>query len=69
MSLSPRKIVRIAIVAMVGTFGAMISRAIDIYEPNQPKLLALYLTNANVYGLLNIVTIVAFVFLISDLWT
>lgn len=61
-----RRIVRIAsVVAMVATFGAMISRAIDVYEPSQPKLLALYLANANLYGLLNVVTIVAFGFLIA----
>jgi hypothetical protein len=61
-----RRVVRIAsVVAMVATLGAMISRAIDVYEPSQPKLLALYLANANLYGLLNIVTIVAFGFLIA----
>jgi hypothetical protein len=43
----------------------MISRAIDMYEPSQSKLLTLYLANANLYGLLNIVTIVAFGFLIA----
>ena len=61
-----QRIVRIAsVVAMVATLGAMISRAIDMYEPSQSKLLALYLANANLYGLLNIVTIVAFGFLIA----
>jgi hypothetical protein len=41
-------------------FGGMIARAIDMYEPNQSKLHTLYFANANLYGLLNIVTIVAF---------
>jgi hypothetical protein len=60
-----RRIVRIAsIVAMAATVAGMIARAIDAYEPNQPKFLALYLANANLYGLLNIVTIVAFGFLL-----
>jgi hypothetical protein len=42
----------------------MISRAVDIYEPNQSKLLTLYLANANFLGIVNIVTIFAFGFLI-----
>jgi hypothetical protein len=59
-----RRIVKIAsVVAMAGTLGVMIARAIDMYEPNQSKLLTLYLANANLYGLLNIVTIVAVGFL------
>jgi hypothetical protein len=60
-----RRIVRIAsAVAVVGTLGVMIARAIDIYEPNQSILLALYLANANLHGLLNVVGIVAFGFLL-----
>jgi hypothetical protein len=51
------------VVAVVGTLGGMISRAVDIYEPNQSKLLTLYLANANFLGIVNIVTIVAFGFL------
>jgi hypothetical protein len=43
----------------------MIARAIDVYEPNQSKLLTLYLANANFSGLLNIVMIVAFGFLFA----
>ena len=59
-----RRIVRIcSVVAMAAALGAMISRAIDRYEPNQSKLLTLYLANANVSGILNIVLIVAFGFL------
>ena len=59
-----RRIVRIAsAVAVAGSLGAMIARAIDMYEPNQSKFLILYLANANLHGLLNIVTIVAFGFL------
>jgi hypothetical protein len=63
ISISParRRIVRIAsVVVIAGTFGGMIARAIDVYEPNQSKLLTLYLANANLYGLLNIAMIVAF---------
>jgi hypothetical protein len=63
ISISPtrRRIVRIAsVVVIAAIFGGMIARAIDVYEPNQSKLLTLYLANANLYGLLNIVTIVAF---------
>ena len=57
-----RKIVSIAsAVTIAATVGVIISRAVDIYEPNQPKLLALWLANANLQGLLSIVTIVAFV--------
>jgi hypothetical protein len=59
-----RRIVRIGgVVAVAGTLGGMISRAVDMYEPNQSKLLTLYLANANFYGIANIVTIVAFGFL------
>jgi hypothetical protein len=59
-----RRIVRIAsVVAMAGSLGVMIARAIDMYEPNQSKLLTLYLANANLHGLLNIATVVAFGFL------
>jgi hypothetical protein len=55
-----RRIVRLASVGAIAcALGAMIARAIDMYEPNQSKLLALYLANANFYGLLNIVMIVA----------
>jgi hypothetical protein len=55
-----RRIVRLASVGAIAcALGAMIARAIDMYEPNQSKLLALYLANANLYGLLNIVMIVA----------
>ena len=58
-----RKIVRVAaVVAMAAALGAMISRAIDMYEPARSKLLTLYLANANLSGILNIVTIVAFGF-------
>jgi hypothetical protein len=63
ISISPtrRRIVRIAsVVVIAATFGGMIARAIDMYEPNQSKLHTLYFANANLYGLLNIVTIVAF---------
>jgi hypothetical protein len=63
VSISPtrRRIVRNAgVVAIAATFGGMIAGAIDMYEPNQSKLLTLYLANANLYGLLNIVTIFAF---------
>jgi hypothetical protein len=63
ISISParRRIIRIAsVVVIAGTFGGMIARAIDVYEPNQSKLLTLYLANANLYGLLNIAMIVAF---------
>jgi hypothetical protein len=60
-----RRIVRIAgVVTIAATLGAMIARAIDMYEPKQSKLLALWLANANLYGLLNIATIVAFGFVI-----
>jgi hypothetical protein len=68
ISPAQRKIVRIAsAVAIAATLGAMIARSIDLYmyEPNQSKLLTLYLANANLYGLLNIVTIVPFAFLIA----
>jgi hypothetical protein len=54
---------------MAAAFGAMISRAIDMHEPNQSRLLALYRANANLYGLLNAVTIAAFGFLIAIFWT
>ena len=61
ISPTQRRIVRIAsVVAIAGTFGGMIARASDMYEPDQSKLLTLYLANANLYGLLNIVTIVTF---------
>jgi hypothetical protein len=63
ISISPtrRRIVRIAsVVVIAAIFGGMIARAIDMYEPNQSKLHTLYFANANLYGLLNIVTIVAF---------
>jgi hypothetical protein len=61
-----RRIVRIAsLLVMVATPGIMIARAIDIYQPNQSKLLTLYLANANLSGLLNIATIVAFGFLFA----
>jgi hypothetical protein len=60
-----RRIARIAsAVAIAATVGVMISRAIDMYEPSQSKLLALWLANVNLHGLLSIVTIVAFGFLI-----
>jgi hypothetical protein len=51
------------VVAVVGTLGGMISRAVDMYEPSQSKLLTLYLANANFLGIVNIVTIFAFGFL------
>ena len=55
-----RRIVRLASVGAIAcALAAMIARAIDMYEPNQSKLLALYLANTNLYGLLNIVMIVA----------
>jgi hypothetical protein len=63
ISISPtrRRIVRIAsVVVIAATFAGMIARAINMYEPNQSKLHTLYFANANLYGLLNIVTIVAF---------
>jgi hypothetical protein len=64
ISATRRVIVKICgIVAVVATLGGMISRAVDIYEPNQSKLLTFYLANANFYGIVNIVTIVAFGFL------
>jgi hypothetical protein len=64
ISATRRRIVQICgAIAVVSTIGAMISRAIDMYEPNQSKLLTLYLANANLFGLVNIVTIVAFGFL------
>ena len=64
ISTTRRIIVKICgVVAVVGTLGGMISRAIDMYEPNQSKLLTFYLANANFYGIVNIVTIVAFGFL------
>jgi len=60
-----RRILRIAtVVALAATLGAMIARAIDVYEPNQSKLLTLYQANANLPGLLNVASIVAFGFLI-----
>ena len=60
-----RRIVRIgSVVTIAATVGVMISQAIDMYEPNQSKLLALWLANANQHGLLNMVTIVASGFLI-----
>jgi hypothetical protein len=56
-------IVRVAaVVAMAAALGAMVSRAIDMYEPTQSELLTLYLANTNLSGILNIVTIVAFGF-------
>ncbi len=56
-----RRIVRVAaVVAMTAALGAMISRAIDMYEPTRSELLTLYLANTNLSGILNIVTIVAF---------
>jgi hypothetical protein len=67
ISISPtrRRIVRIAsVVVIAAVLGGMIARAIDTYEPSQSKLLALYLANANLDGLLNIVTIVAFAVLL-----
>jgi hypothetical protein len=58
-----RRIVRVAaVVAMAAALGAMISRAIDVYEPTRSELLTLYLANTNLSGILNIVTIVAFGF-------
>ena len=64
MSPTRRRIVRVAgAVAMAAALGAMISRAFDAYEPNQSKLLTLYLANANLSGILNIATVVAFGFL------
>ena len=60
ISTTRRGIVKIcSVVAVVSTLGGMISRAIDMYEPNQSKLLTLYLANANSYGIVSIVTIVA----------
>jgi hypothetical protein len=47
---------------MAAALGAMISRAIDMYEPPRSELLTLYLANANLSGILNIVTIIAFGF-------
>jgi len=64
-SISParRRTVRVAaVVAMAAALGAMISRAIDMYEPPRSELLTLYLANANLSGILNIVTIIAFGF-------
>lgn len=59
-----RRIVSISgLLAIAGTLGGMISRAIDMQAANQSKLLTFYLANANFYGLLNIVTIVAMGFL------
>jgi hypothetical protein len=48
---------------MAGTLGATISRAIETRDAGQSKVLALDLANANLCGLLNIVTIVALGFL------
>jgi hypothetical protein len=47
---------------MAAALGAMISRAIDTYQPTRSGLLTLYLANTNVSGILNILTIVAFGF-------
>ncbi len=59
-----RKIVRGAgAFTIAGTLGAMIARAVDMYDASQSKLLTLYLADANLSGLLNIVTIVAMGFL------
>ena len=64
ISTTRRRIVQICgVIGVVATLGGMISRAIDVYEPNQSKLLTLYQENANVHGIVNIVTIVAFGFL------
>jgi hypothetical protein len=58
-----RRIVRVgAVIAMAAALGAMISRAIDTYQPTRSGLLTLYLANTNVSGILNILTIVAFGF-------
>jgi hypothetical protein len=59
MSPTRRRIIRVAGAAtmVVAAPGAMISRAIDAYEPNQSKLLTLYLANANISGIINIATI------------
>jgi hypothetical protein len=68
--LSPgrRRIAIIAgVVTMAATLGAMIVRAIDTYQPDQPELLALWSANANLYGVFNIATIVAFGFAIVNL--
>jgi hypothetical protein len=65
-TLSParRRIVTITgLLAIAGPLAGMISRAIDMHAANQSKLLTFYLANANFYGLLNIVTIVAMGFL------
>jgi hypothetical protein len=62
VTISPRRrrVVRIAsAVAIAAAPAQMIARAIDMYEPNQSKLLTLYLANANPYGVINIATIVA----------
>ncbi len=68
--LSPARL-RIAIIAgvvtMTASLGAMIVRAIDSYEPGQSEWPALWLANANLSGLLNIATIVAFGFAIASL--
>jgi hypothetical protein len=52
---------------MAGNLGVMLARA--IYEPKQSKLLTLYLANANLHGLLNIVTVVAHRNPVRDVWT
>jgi len=66
ISRTRRRIIRIAsLLVMVAAPATMIARAIDIYQPNQSKLLTLYLANADFSGLLNIVTIVAFGFLFA----
>jgi hypothetical protein len=67
VTISParRRVVRIAsVVSIAATSAGMISRAIDMYEPNQSKLLAFFLANANPYGLLNIATMVAMGFVL-----
>jgi hypothetical protein len=61
-----RRIVRFGgLLAIAGTLAGMISRAIDMYDASHSKLLTLYLANADLYGLLNIVTIVAMGFLLA----
>jgi hypothetical protein len=68
-ALSParRRIIMIAgSLAMVGTLGIMIARAIDTYDASHSKLLTLYLANANPHGLFNVVTILALGFMLAS---
>ena len=59
MSPARRRVVRIAsLVAVVGNFGLLVSRTVDMYEINHAIWPALYNANANFSGLLNVVAIV-----------